>query len=164
MQVGERNCPWESNVPTPAHPAGGAARGILSPLLGAGPELLILANRTLDRAQAMLAELDSPLGVEASTFEALDDRSPFDVIINATSAGLHGEEPPFPPSCVGPDSFCYDLAYSLKDTPFVQWSRAHHAMEAVQGWGMLVEQAAESFSIWRGVRPETAAILEQLRR
>ena len=80
------------------------------------------------------------------------------------SAGLHGEEPPFPPACIGPDTLCYDLAYSLKDTPFVLWARANGAREAVQGWGMLVEQAAESFFIWRGVRPDTAPILEHMRR
>jgi shikimate dehydrogenase len=134
------------------------------PLLGARPAVLVLANRTLERAEAMIEELDAAPVVEAATFEALDSQKPFDVIVNATSAGLKGEEPPFPASCIGPDTFCYDLAYSLKDTPFVLWARAHHAMEAVQGWGMLVEQAAESFEIWRGVRPDTTPILEQLRR
>jgi len=144
--------------------AGGAARGILPPLLAAEPAVLVLANRTIARAEAMITELGSPSELEASSFEALDRYKPFDVIVNATSAGLHGEQPPFPPSCIGPDSLCYDLAYSLKDTPFVEWARAHNAMEAAQGWGMLVEQAAESFWIWRGVRPDTEPILEQLRR
>lgn len=144
--------------------AGGAARGILPPLLGAGPAVLVLANRTLERAKAMVAELDAPPGLEAATFDELDGRQPFDIVVNATSAGLRGEQPPFPATCIGPDTFCYDLAYSLKDTPFVEWARAHHAMEAVQGWGMLVEQAAESFAIWRGIRPDTAPILERLRR
>ncbi|HSG64966.1 MAG TPA: shikimate dehydrogenase, partial [Gammaproteobacteria bacterium] len=124
--------------------AGGAARGILPPLLAAEPVVLTLANRTLERAEAMIEELGTPPIVEATTFEALAQQKPFDVVVNATSAGLHGEQPPFPASCIGPDTFCYDLAYSLKDTPFVLWARAHHAMEAVQGWGMLVEQAAES--------------------
>jgi shikimate dehydrogenase len=144
--------------------AGGAARGIVPPLLGARPAVLVLANRTLERAEAMIEELDAAPVVEAATFEALERQQPFEVIVNATSAGLKGEEPPFPASCIGPDTFCYDLTYSLKDTPFVLWAREHHAMEAVQGWGMLVEQAAESFEIWRGVRPDTAPILEQLRR
>jgi shikimate dehydrogenase len=144
--------------------AGGAARGILPPLLEAEPELVLLANRTIERAEAVIAELGSPETIKSSTFEELDGRGAFDVIVNASSAGLRGEKPPFPASCIGPDSFCYDLAYSLKDTPFVEWARSHHAMEAVQGWGMLVEQAAESFWIWRGVRPDTAPILEQLRR
>jgi shikimate dehydrogenase len=144
--------------------AGGAARGILPPLLDAEPAQLVLANRTVERAEAMITQLGSPDVLRASTFEGLDDEKAFDVIVNATSAGLHGEQPPFPASCIGPDSFCYDLAYSLKDTPFVVWARDHHAMEAAQGWGMLVEQAAQAFEIWRGVRPETAAILEHLPR
>ena len=143
--------------------AGGAARGILPPLLGAEPAILVLANRTIERAQAMIAELGSPPVLEASSFKDLDAHKPFEIIVNATSAGLHGEQPPFPPSCIGPDSFCYDLAYSLRGTPFVEWALEHHAMETAQGWGMLVEQAAESFYIWRGVRPDTAPILEQLR-
>jgi shikimate dehydrogenase len=83
-------------------------------------------------------------------------------VINATSAGLKGEAPPFPASLVGPKSFCYDLVYSVHDTPFVGWARQHGAGRAVQGWGMLIEQAAESFFIWRGVRPDTRPILKQL--
>jgi len=144
--------------------AGGAARGILPPLLDAAPAELVLANRTVERADAMITQLGSPDVLRASTFDGLDDEKAFDVIVNATSAGLHGEQPPFPASCIGPDSFCYDLAYSLKDTPFVVWAREQHAMEAAQGWGMLVEQAAQAFEIWRGVRPETAPILEHLPR
>ncbi len=144
--------------------AGGAARGILLPLVEASPATLVLANRTLERAESMIAELDAAEHLSASSFDALADEPAFDIVINATSAGLRGEEPPFPSACVGPDTLCYDLAYSLKDTPFVLWSRENGAREAVQGWGMLVEQAAESFFIWRGVRPDTAPILEHMRR
>lgn len=144
--------------------AGGAARGILLPLIEASPVILVLANRTIERADRMIAELEPTESLTARTFTELAEEPPFDVVINATSAGLRGEEPPFPPACVGADTFCYDLAYSFKDTPFVLWARANGAREAVQGWGMLVEQAAESFFIWRGVRPDTAPILEKLRR
>ena len=144
--------------------AGGAARGILAPLVEASPAALVLANRTIERAEDMIDELDASETLTALTFEALADEAPFDIIVNATSAGLRGEEPPFPPDCVGPDTLCYDLAYSLKDTPFVVWANANGAREAVQGWGMLVEQAAESFFLWRGVRPDTAPILEHMRR
>jgi len=144
--------------------AGGAARGILLPLVESSPTLLVLANRTIERAEKMIAEIEPTESLKALTFVELADEPPFDIVINATSAGLHGEEPPFPPACVGTESFCYDLAYSLKDTPFVLWARANDAREAVQGWGMLIEQAAESFLIWRGVRPDTAPILKQLRR
>jgi shikimate dehydrogenase len=77
---------------------------------------------------------------------------------------LKGEAAPFPGSLVGADTFCYDLVYSLRDTPFVEWAKQHGARRAVQGWGMLVEQAAESFLSWRGVRPDTVAILKQLVR
>ena len=97
-------------------------------------------------------------------FDDLATLAPFDVLINATSAGLKGEPPPFPGSLVGPDSVCYDLVYSVHDTPFVAWARDNGAARAVQGWGMLVEQAAESFFIWRGIRPDTAPILRQLAR
>ena len=142
--------------------AGGAARGIIAPLLAAEPVAIVLANRTIERAEALIEELGAPDGISPLTFEALESESPFDFVINATSIGRRGEDPPFPESCVGPDSFCYDLAYSLKDTPFVVWARGLNAMEAVQGWGMLVEQAAESFYIWRGVMPDTAPVLKQL--
>jgi len=144
--------------------AGGAARGILAPLLDAEPETLVIANRTTERAEQLIADFSWSERTRALTFAALEHERPFDVVINATSIGLQGEAPPFPACCVGPDSFCYDLAYSLQDTPFVVWAQSLHAMEAVQGWGMLVEQAAESFEIWRGVRPETAPILEHMRR
>lgn len=144
--------------------AGGAARGILLPLVEASPGALVLANRTIERADVMIAELDTTDSLTARTFAALADEPPFDIVINATSAGVRGEELPFSPNCVGPDTLCYDLAYSLKDTPFVLWARANGVREAAQGWGMLVEQAAESFFIWRGIRPDTAAILKKLRR
>jgi shikimate dehydrogenase len=144
--------------------AGGAARGILRPLIDAGPLALVLANRTVERAEKMIAEFDSETTLAACSFEALGELNAFDIVINATSAGLHGEKPPFPTSCIGPDSFCYDLAYSLKDTPFMEWATSNGAGKAVQGWGMLVEQAAESVFIWRGVRPDTAAILDKIGR
>lgn len=144
--------------------AGGAARGILGPLLDEKPSELILANRTSQRAEQLVAQFSTgPNGApRACSFAELDEMDPFDVLINATSAGLKGENPPFSAHCVSPKSFCYDLAYSLNDTPFVLWARHHSARKAVQGWGMLIEQAAESFCIWRGVRPETSPILERL--
>jgi shikimate dehydrogenase len=143
--------------------AGGAARGILGPLLNEKPAQIVLANRTKDRADEVVAKFASA-GVVAHTFAELADQTAFDVLINATSAGLKGETPPFPASLVGPDSFCYDLVYSSSDTPFVAWAKAHGAARAAQGWGMLVEQAAESFAIWRGVRPDTKPLLKQIPR
>jgi shikimate dehydrogenase len=142
--------------------AGGAARGIVLPLLAERPAELVIANRTRDRAIQLVEHFGNPAPLRVMTFEELAELPAFDVVVNATSAGLKGESPPFPGSLVGPDSFCYDLVYSRNDTPFVAWAREHGAARAVQGWGMLVEQAAESFFIWRGVRPATAAILKQL--
>ena len=144
--------------------AGGAARGIVGPLLAARPRELVLANRTTERVRQLTAQLGEPAGLRAATFAELAGLAAFDVVINATSAGLKGEVPPFPPSLVGPKTFCYDLVYSVNDTPFVAWARQHGAARAVQGWGMLIEQAAESFFIWRGVRPDTAPIRKQLVR
>jgi shikimate dehydrogenase len=144
--------------------AGGAARGIVGPLLAAKPSELVVANRTKARADDLVAHFQSPHGLRAVAFAELEDLPPFDLLLNATSAGLNGEAPPFPASLIGPQSFCYDLVYSVTDTPFVLWARQHAAARAVQGWGMLIEQAAESFFIWRGVRPDTKPILKQLVR
>ena len=144
--------------------AGGAARGIVGPLLASRPAELVIANRTKARADDLVAQFHSPAGVGTVAFGELAKLAPFDVLVNATSAGLKGEAPPFPGSLVGPGSVCYDLVYSLKDTPFVAWARENGAARALQGWGMLVEQAAEAFFIWRGVRPDTRPILRQITR
>jgi shikimate dehydrogenase len=144
--------------------AGGAARGIVGPLLASQPAELVVANRTKQRADDLVAQFHSPAGVSTAAFDELAKLAPFDVLLNATSAGLKGEAPPFPGSLVGEGSICYDLVYSLKDTPFVAWAREHGAARALQGWGMLIEQAAEAFFIWRGVRPETRPLLQQLGR
>lgn len=140
--------------------AGGAARGIIGPLLAEGPAEIVLANRTRERADQVVAQFPARSGLRAVTFDELAMLRPFDIVINATSAGLKGEASPFPTSLVGPRSFCYDLVYSVHDTPFVAWAKAHGAARAAQGWGMLVEQAAESFFIWRGVRPDTKPLLQ----
>jgi shikimate dehydrogenase len=141
--------------------AGGAARGILGPLLAERPAEVTIANRTKERAD-QVAALFAGTALVVHAFAELAALPPSDGLINATSAGLTGEAPPFPPSLIGPNSFCYDLVYSSRPTPFVVWAKSHGAARAVQGWGMLVEQAAESFAIWRGVRPETKALLKQL--
>jgi shikimate dehydrogenase len=141
--------------------AGGAARGIIGPLLKERPAELVVANRSQERADQVVAQFDGGTTLRACAFAELDKLTPFDLLVNATSAGLKGETPPFPPSLVGEKSFCYDLVYSSSDTPFVTWGKSHGARRAVQGWGMLVEQAAESFYIWRGVRPDTKPLLKQ---
>src|SRR5690606_1010781 len=143
--------------------AGGAARGILPPLLESSPRELVLANRTLPRAEALEAQFRALGRIEVASFDALAHAGAFDIVVNATSAGLKGEQPPFPESIVGASTCCYGLAYSRSgDTPFVAWARDAGAAEAEQGLGMLVEQAAESFSIWRGIRPDTAPVIREL--
>lgn len=142
--------------------AGGAARGILPPLLDAELAELVLANRTVERANGLVKLFDAADRLVVCSFDALAGRAAFDIVINATSAGVRGESPPFPASSLGADCLCYDLSYSVKQTPFVQWAEDHGAARAVQGWGMLIEQAAESFAIWRGIRPDTAPVLQQL--
>ena len=141
--------------------AGGAARGIIGPLLEHEPAELTIGNRTKERADQVVAQFGA-LSLVARTFAELAEQPPYDLLVNATSAGLKGEAPPFPASLVGAESFCYDLVYGSADTPFVVWGKSHGAARAVHGWGMLVEQAAESFAIWRGVRPDTKPLLKQL--
>ena len=142
--------------------AGGATRGVLAPLLGLSPTIVVIANRTPDRA-ASLAAAFADLGVTQGVgFEDVG-AEPFDLIINATSASLSGDMPPVPPSAVGRATVCYDLAYGRAATAFVDWARAHGCAQALQGWGMLVEQAAEAFRLWRGVRPATATVLAALK-
>lgn len=143
--------------------AGGAARGIVGPLLNEKPAELVVANRSKDRADEVAAKFPGTV-LAARAFDELAALPPFDVLINATSAGLKGESPPFSSTLVGSTSFCYDLVYGSADTPFVAWAKAHGAEHAVHGWGMLVEQAAESFAIWRGVRPDTKPLLKQIPR
>ena len=141
--------------------AGGATRGILGPLLGLAPEVLVIANRTPQRAQALAAAFTELGVVRGVGFAELDQ--PFDLIVNATSASLAGELPPFPPTVIGPQTVCYDLAYGRSATAFVEWAMRQVCMRALQGWGMLVEQAAESFRLWRGIRPDTALVLAALK-
>lgn len=145
--------------------AGGATCGIIPSLLEAEPRQIVIANRTVQRAEELAKEFGpqgAKLGdVDACGFDQLDDRR-FDLIINATSAGLGGEVPPFPASLLTPDVTCYDLSYAMKPTPFVAWAASNGAKNVHQGWGMLVEQAAAAFHIWRGVQPDTRNILGNL--
>ncbi|MHB1051602.1 MAG: shikimate dehydrogenase [Thiobacillus sp.] len=138
--------------------AGGAARGVIEPLLEQRPAALVIANRTLSRAQE-LAELFGH-GTTACSFEVAD--APFDIVINATAASLAGELPPLSPRIFTDNTLAYDMMYG-RDTPFLSFARTHGAT-ASDGLGMLVEQAAEAFYVWRGVRPETAAVIAALRQ
>jgi len=142
--------------------AGGAARGIVPELLAAKPASLRIANRTVIRARLLAAHF-SDLGEISGGGYAECGEEPYDLVINASSAGLQGELPAFPATLVGPASICYDLSYASSDTPFVTWARGQGAAQAHQGLGMLVEQAAESFFLWRRVRPDTQPVLAALR-
>lgn len=142
--------------------AGGATRGIVAPLLEQKPARIVIANRTISKAEA-LAEHFSALGpVEACRFSEAPQAGPWHLVINATSAGLRGEKPPFPAEIIDRKTVAYDLSYALNPTPFSRWAKMHGAAKSVMGWGMLVEQAAESFRLWRGVSPDTAPVLDQL--
>jgi shikimate dehydrogenase len=141
--------------------AGGAARGIVPPLIEQKPAELIIANRTIEKANALANVFIDQGNIAASSYNALEGRV-FHLIINATSAGLTGKVPPFPASILRPDTICYDLSYSMNDTPFITWAKQNGCQKTYQGWGMLVEQAAESFNIWRGIRPDTSTVRAQL--
>lgn len=141
--------------------AGGAARGVIEPLLGYDPLELFVANRTASKAHA-LADLFSDLGhIRGGGFE--DIKPPYDVVINATAASLQGEVPPLPDNLLADNVACYDMMYSDSDTAFIAWAIQHGAAKTIDGLGMLVEQAAEAFHIWRGVRPDTKKVIEWLR-
>ncbi len=144
--------------------AGGAARGVLGPLLGAAPEYLEIANRNLDRATQLAGEF-KPLGnVKGCGFDAISTSGTFDLILNATSASLQDTIPPIPPSVIGPATLCYDMAYGKGDTAFTRWAKNAGAGRAETGWGMLVEQAAEAFHLWRGIKPDTKPVLEAVKK
>lgn len=162
--------------------AGGAARGALGPLLAAGPAQVFIANRTAEKAAALASQfaqhLVSPLAADAGAQSGAAPARPalaggafaelagkdFDLVINATAASLKGEVPPLPAGIYAPGSLAYDMMYSPDgDTPFLAAARAAGAARGADGLGMLVEQAAEAFFVWRGVRPDSGAVLAALR-
>ncbi len=149
--------------------AGGASFGVAGPLLGEAPRVLVIANRTLSKAQALVqrfVKLSAGCEISASSYAALgaSAATQFDVVINATSAGLSGEMPALPQNLFALGALAYDMVYG-KTTPFMQFARACGAsgVQIADGLGMLVEQAAESFLLWRGVRPATAPVIAALR-
>ena len=141
--------------------AGGATRGIVGPLLAGRPALLAIANRTAARALELERAFAGSGPLVASGIEAVE-RASFDLVVNATSANLAGGAPAIPPAAIGPTTVCYDLAYARDATPFTKLARARGARAVYLGWGMLVEQAAEAFQVWRGIRPQTRHVLQAL--
>jgi shikimate dehydrogenase len=143
--------------------AGGAVRGVLQPLLESVPASLTIANRTPARALA-LAEAFSDLGtVIGCGFDALPGQV-FDLVINGTSASLAGDLPPLPDTLLAEGARCYDMMYAREPTVFMAWASSHGAGAVADGLGMLVEQAAESFHLWRGVRPDTKPVIARVRQ
>ena len=141
--------------------AGGAARGVVMPLLAERPQQLVVANRTFARAQELVQSFPAAAPVlKAAAFDDLSGQ--FDVIINATSASLSADLPAVPATLFGPQVFVYDMMYAATPTVFMQWA-AQHGARVRDGLGMLVEQAAESFFVWRGARPDTAPVYAALR-
>ncbi len=144
--------------------AGGASRGIVAPILQAGANV-VLANRTVARARALAQDISFQLPTRASSITVLpleDCGATYDLVINATSAGVAGESLHIPNVCRG--AFCYDLSYQRDGkTKFCEYARLQGAQETSDGLGMLVEQAAEAFLIWRGLRPDSAAVIQKLR-
>ena len=142
--------------------AGGAARGVILPLLKQAPASIALANRTVAKGHALERQF-APFGkIESGDYARLAGQQ-FDLVINATSAGLSGKLPPLPSGVFAPGSIAYDMVYGKDARPFLDFAREQGAAEVSDGLGMLVAQAAESFFLWRGVRPDTAPVIELLR-
>jgi len=152
--------------------AGGAVRGVLAPLLSQLPQCLTIANRTASKAIELADAFSTPHfaarhfvsqeGLRGCGYQQLGDVQ-FDIVINGTSASLAGDLPPLPENLLAANACCYDMMYGAKPTVFLQWVRQHGAAQVADGLGMLVEQAAEAFQLWRGVRPQTADVIAELR-
>jgi len=142
--------------------AGGAVRGVLQPLLHRHPALIVVANRTVSKAKDLAEEFAHCGKIEACGFKELKGKH-FDVVINGTAASLKGEVPPLPDNLFTARALAYDMMYGDKSKPFLDWAAVHGAETVADGLGMLVEQAAESYLIWHGVRPETQPVIEKLR-
>jgi shikimate dehydrogenase len=143
--------------------AGGATRGVLLPLLETSPNQVTIANRTASKAVDLATDLKALGPIEGCGFDELCGRQ-FDLIINATAAGLSNQVPDIPDGLLVEGGWCYDMMYGDKPTAFMGWGEQQGAAHCMDGLGMLVEQAAESFYLWRGMRPDTAPVIQALRK
>ena len=143
--------------------AGGAAAGVIAPLLAEGPRQLVVLNRTEARAQELCDRFKNVPGAGRLAVGSLDTTLAFDGVINATAASLSGERPSLPDSLWAPGAFAYDMMYGATATPFLRWAASCGVGAQADGFGMLVEQAAEAFALWRGVRPSTVGVRRALR-
>ncbi len=144
--------------------AGGAVQGVLGPLLAEQPASITIVNRTVDKAYMLTQRLQNSGNVSSCGYEELDKHDVYDIVINATSAGIDGKLPPLVNNIVDSNSVCYDMFYAAQDTAFVVWAKQHGVSQAYDGLGMLVEQAAESFFLWRKQRPKTASVIDSIRK
>ncbi len=143
--------------------AGGATRGILKPLLDESPEEIIICNRTVAKADALANAFSQFGAIRRAEYEKLDTEQ-FDLIINATSTSLSQDIPPIPLSCLSADTTLYDLAYAQEPTSFLKWGNENGVTQLLDGSGMLAEQAAESFYLWEGERPNTTNAIRLLKQ
>lgn len=143
--------------------AGGAVRGILQPLLEEEPGGVVIANRTLHKAEQLAKGFHDAGDIQALTYEDLIGQS-FDVVINGTSASLNDELPPLPADLLAEGACCYDMMYGAEPTIFLKWAQTHGAAQTADGLGMLVGQAAEAFYLWRQIRPEVVPVINAIRR
>lgn len=141
--------------------AGGASRGIIGPIMGQSPAQIVIANRTVNKAITLSNEFSQLGNISGCSYHDIKN-SEFDLILNATSASLTGDIPPLSDTLLAAQGHCYDLAYSNEPTAFVKWGLNHQAEKSLDGLGMLVEQAAEAFFLWRNIRPETQDIIAVL--
>ena len=142
--------------------AGGAVRGVLQPLLDQDPTSITIANRTLSKAEELVQHFQSKK-ISAAEYEQLAGKE-FDLIINGTSASLHGDLPPLPEKILCDTACCYDMMYGAEPTIFLKWAQKNNAAQIADGLGMLVNQAAEAFYLWRGVKPDAANVIHLLRK
>lgn len=142
--------------------AGGAVRGALLPFIAARPAELVVANRDVAKVEALIARVATGDSLVACGYDDLAAMGRFDLVVNATSASLSGELPPVPPSVFDPRGAAYELVYGKRLTPFLRHARHAGVLGIADGVGMLVEQAAEAFAWWRGMRPETRAVIDRL--
>ena len=147
--------------------AGGAVRGIMAALVYEKAAAITIVNRDVPKAKVLAEEMQSMAPIEAMSYSMLQEDAnngrSYDLIINGTSSSLKGEMPKLDAKVIAPGCCCYDLMYSATDTLFLQWAKQEGARKSIDGLGMLVEQAAEAFALWRGVRPNTASVMAQLR-
>lgn len=142
--------------------AGGAVRGVIEPILELKPAGLVIANRTVEKALQLAKDFSEVGNISGCGLEALDAQH-FDIVINGTSASLQGDLPPLPNTLFNENACAYDMMYSAEATPFMQWAKQNGAAHVLDGLGMLVEQAAESFRLWRGITPETRPVILSIR-